>query len=273
MRQDQGCWRQAHNGGYLFKLSTEFKPPTPRERQIIAPVNEPPPNWDAIRFKLDFYQTEKCAELLGVSELSLIRLECGYSKSESAWVFPMRDARSRIIGYRVRASNGDKWALKGSKNGLFIPCYMSGEGPLLVCEGPTSLAALLDLQYDAIGRPSNSAGHDELIQYLTGIRRPIVIFIDRDPKDSLAERQTLKAAEKLAGSLTEHVKIVKPPNPYKDARQWLNRGATRPVVDCVINSALKYTVDKSLSVSTEREQSPVSVATGSVTARRVWTGA
>src|SRR5439155_12311592 len=84
---------------------------------------------------------------LGLSATSLLRLGVGWSAPYRAWAFPMRDAGGAIRGIRLRTVAGKKFCVRGSKDGLFIPEESAAVGPLLVCEGPTDTAALLDMGF------------------------------------------------------------------------------------------------------------------------------
>lgn len=189
--------------------------------------------------------------MLGVSVPSLRMLnvgwcvdcvdkETGRTTPVNACAFPMRDHLLRIIGIRFRSPVGKKWALKGSMNGLFIPSKLSGEGPLLIVEGPTETASALDLGFDVIGRPGNTAGRELLVAYCKKHRRDVAIVRNNDPKGSDAERLTLMGAETLAMDLVGlKVRIIWPNT--KDLRDWKNSGATRAVVEARIRNASQFT--------------------------------
>jgi len=148
----------------------------------------------------------------------------------------MFNAAHETIGIRLRAQSGRKWAIRGSRNGPFWPEDLTGSGPLLVCEGPTDTAALLDLGYDAIGRPSCTGAADLVIEVVQGLHvRDVVVVAD-------ADEQGIDGADRMARGLTEagrRPKIIRPLQ-GKDARAWLKSGATRAVVDAVIASTLYW---------------------------------
>ena len=70
----------------------------------------------------------------------------------------MRNGAGEVVGVRLRKSDGKKLSIKGSKEGLFIPTGLKPCDRLLIGEGPTDTAALLDLGFEAVGRPSCTGG-------------------------------------------------------------------------------------------------------------------
>ena len=172
------------------------------------------------------------ADELEVTSESLDRLRVGWSRQQDAYTFPMRDSDRKIRGIRLRSRTGRKWAIRGSKQGLFIPSGTDSTDLLVICEGPTDTAALLDLGFGAIGRPSCNGGGgllEELIQ--GGEWSDVAIIADSDLPGQ-------RGAERLAVSLVPYcrgVRIVNPPA-VKDAREWKREGATRGDVIAAINS-------------------------------------
>jgi DNA primase len=151
----------------------------------------------------------------------------------------MFDARRKVIGIRLRAEDGQKWAVAGSHNGLFWPDGLAGAGPLLICEGPTDTAALLDLGYDAIGRPCCTGAVEMIIEVVRRLRRRDVVVV------ADADAPGIEGANRLARALTEAGRRPKVIRPLwgKDARAWVQAGATRAVVDTAIQNALHWRED------------------------------
>lgn len=223
--------------GWIHQQGSEV---ATRRREVYAP--EPVSGFldiDAIlrRWSMDTFPAEisRLGEMLGVSARSLTWLGVAWSKQHNAWAFPMRDGAGKAVGIRLRAEDGAKWAVTGSHQGLFIPSYISGDGPLLMPEGPTDTAALMDLGFDVIGRPSCSGGVREIRAYLKGHRRDVVIVADADKADKNGVKAGERGAESLAAALTEakSVKIIYPLK-GKDARQWKSLGATSGLIKAVI---------------------------------------
>lgn len=194
---------------------------------------------------------------LGVNIASLRRLHVGWSAGERmttndgrdvsvwAWSFPMCDAMRRTVGIRYRTDAGDKFSHTGGSEGLFVPADLPTFGTLCICEGPTSLAALLDLGYAAIGRPSCSGGVELIIEWLrAGPRRDVVIFGDHDAPHRRPDGSNyypgqdgahmLSAALLASGAVRSSVVVIPPSVKLKDPRAWKNAGATRRDFDAWI---------------------------------------
>lgn len=170
---------------------------------------------------------------LGVSPDSLDALGAAWSGKRKAWAFPMLDADGATIGVRLRATDGAKWAITGSKQGLFYDAALLTaelDRVLYVCEGPTDTAAMLTMGYPAVGRASCNG---QAVQVLglckrVGARR-LVIVADNDTakekRDGSAFYPGREGAEKMAKETGLPFKLVVPP--AKDIRAWLNDGASR----------------------------------------------
>lgn len=221
--------KRMKNGGWLHRLKEQ----TPR------PVYRAP-----VKAYVDFYRTwrdwnvqtndvdiVKCAALLGVSEQSLSDLGASWAWPHGAWAFPMRSGAGDVVGIRLRADNGRKWAVTGSRQGLFLPvAWPESSQVALVCEGPTDTAAALSVGFKAIGRPS-CLGCEQIVTDTCkrlNIRR-IVIVADNDGPGR-------DGAKKLADFMKIPNKTIVPP--AKDLREWVRSGATFDLVNCVINQKL-----------------------------------
>lgn len=158
-------------------------------------------------------------ERLGVSKHSLRRLGMGWCSSQSANTFPMFRHERRLVGIRMRGTDGRKWAIKGSKQGLFMPSNPgTGTRGIVICEGPTDTASMLDLGFDAIGRPSCMGATELILEVVIG--RCVAIMADRDGPG-------MDGAERLCAAIkrkTREVLIISPPPGYKDARSWYRGG-------------------------------------------------
>jgi hypothetical protein len=177
---------------------------------------------------------DKLAAALGVAVESLRRLGVGWSAKHRAWAFPMSNAAGDVLGIRLRLSGGKKLAVRGGKEGLFIPEGIDAHGLLLVAEGPTDTAALLELGFSSVGRPSCTGGVKLLVELVRN-HRPASVVIVAD-----ADAPGQRGAETLAAVLvaySQSVRIIAPPSGIKDAREWKRSGATAADVQAVIDAA------------------------------------
>jgi DNA primase len=148
----------------------------------------------------------------------------------------MTDAAGRMLGIRLRSPDGTKFAVKGGKEGLFIPANVGGDpDPQLICEGPTDAAALLDMGFrNVVGRPSCTGGIKLLAELVRQRRTPeVVIVSDGDEPGRVG-------ADRLASVLVAYVpavRVIAPPAGVKDSRDWLRAGGTRQDVEGAIHAA------------------------------------
>jgi len=173
---------------------------------------------------------------LGVFVESLRRLGVGWASKHGAWAFPMYNADGKTLGIRLRLPGGRKLAVKGGKEGLFIPGALNVTGNrLLIAEGPTDTAAILDFGFMAVGRPSCTGGVALLIELVRKKSKPLDVVIVAD-----GDEAGRRGAETLVAKLTAYypmVRIITPPPGVKDAREWKRRGATAADVQVVIDAA------------------------------------
>ena len=227
--------KRLRNGGWLHRLGPgDFRPS--RVRCVVLPTvapAEPAPDFAALaaryRAAVKPEALARLAAELGVSVSALARLHVGHDGE--AWAFPMRDAAGRVVGIRRRLPSGRKLSASGGHEGLFIPDGLPDVGPLLVTEGPTDCAALLGLGFACIGRPSCTGGVAIVCKLARG--RDVVIVADSDVYGR-------RGAEALAVALVllcRSVRVILPPDGVKDARAWLQRGATAGDVQAAIEAA------------------------------------
>ena len=233
-------------GGWLHKLDGQQVKPLP----ATAPIPELP-SAELTRFAeqartaLSPARAARFGADMGLDVASLSRLSMGWApadmlrklgtkcRAEGCFTFPMRDEHRGVLGIRLRTTDNFKYSVTGGHEGLFIPTDLPTVGPLLICEGPTDLAALLDMDFPAIGRPSCQGAVELVIRVLqASARRDVVIVADNDGPG-------LEGARGLAAAIvarTRSTKVIAPPF-VKDARAWKAAGATRKTVEAVIAAA------------------------------------
>jgi hypothetical protein len=242
-RVSEGAVRRVGEAGWLHILSDRVDWQPFAVRRIVIPTVGPrSARKDLAELAMSYRKAvgqgrfARLATDLGVSSESLARLGIGWCETSRAWSFPMVDASRNILGIRLRTETGRKFAVKGGNDGLFLPDGLDGAAPLLIAEGPTDTAALLDLDFVAVGRP-NCRGGRAIIADLIHRWRPssVVIIADNDPG-----KQGMDGAQDLARRLSvvhRDVRIVTPPPYVKDARVWVRSGATRLDMLCLIEAA------------------------------------
>lgn len=215
-------------------------------RWIVRPGSQPEQaeiDWEAVHARCmdnlgelgnrNALAVEALAEQVGIDSDCLQCLEVGCLPDRLCWTFPMRDEHGRIIGMRTRTIDGRKFAIPGSRNGLFIPIAVEdGRGPLFIEEGPTSTAAVLQMGFDCIGRPSCSACVDMTVRWCRAHKREIGIIANADSAKvhgSEVHYPGQEYAKILASALVDNGLSVKVLLPLKgkDSRDWLILGGTR----------------------------------------------
>ena len=179
-------------------------------------------------------QTRICARLereLGLPRAMLEMHDVRWDSHANAAAFPMRNADGEVTGIRYRQlATGRKWALKGSKDGLFyIPEYIPITDEIVVCEGPTDMLAAASVGLNAVGRSSCMTGAAHLREFVRAHRVKHVSIIGDNDKphdrpDGSWWRPGLDGAAKLARDLRVSARIVLPPPHIKDTREWYRSG-------------------------------------------------
>ena len=137
---------------------------------------------------------------LGLDYRILIDVGLGYDVSRQLWVFPMRNARREIIGFRTRDEfTGAKKSIAGSQNGLFVPAGTLTEAALVVVEGPTDCAAACMIGLNAIGRPDCASKPSMVVELASFMQATAVAIIP----DNDEQQQGLRGAKILASMLTD----------------------------------------------------------------------
>lgn len=225
-RVPEGALKYLGESGYLHRLSDEVHTVVRQAVSRHIPVEEPTIDaaalMDEYREDMDEVALERLCERLGVSDAALQFLGIGWCNASDAWAFPMSDGAGEVVGIRLRNDTGKKWAVRGSRSGLFIPAVLTGEGALFLVEGPTDTAALIDLDVDVIGRPFCRGGNSYLQNFLRASKRDVVIISDNDGPG-------VDGAEALAKDLDGFARTLKVIKPVmgKDSREWKSLGLTK----------------------------------------------
>lgn len=208
--------KPTRNGGWLHAMSEPIPfVPAPRKAIEDKPIDAQL-MWQRWFERTEDHRRDHLGEALGVDTDCLKAIGCAWSTQ--AWAFPMRDANENVIGIRLRNDQGEKWAVKGSHSGLFIPSEYPAmaDGNLYLVEGPTDLAAAMTIGLQAIGRAACLGQEQMIIAYLQRKKvQRLVIVTDNDEPG-------LRGAQKLQGMLPILSCVWVPP--AKDIREFVNFG-------------------------------------------------
>ena len=112
------------------------------------------------------------AKELGLSVATLKAMNVGWDGSRSRYTFPMLNDAGTVVGIRTRERGGKRSVTGSDGNGVFFVPKMLNSKHLLICEGPTDVAALIDSGFgSSIGvSPQPGLIHDQM-QDSTLLRR------------------------------------------------------------------------------------------------------
>lgn len=230
----------AHDGGW-YHFYSDAKPDCipPSTPQRAQPTLDAVKVWDAMRSIESHIQRQWWAQELGVSIESLDCLNMVHSYQYNAAVFPMYSGEL-MCGLRVRNKSGFKWAISGSRQGVFVSTLkIDRTQPVYLPEGPTSTAALLTMGLQTIGRPTCNSGNDILRDILTNLGvRKVVIVADNDDMKRLGPRDGrpgIEGAQKLQREIGIKSCIYIPPSPCKDVRDMLKKGGNRAMIESEVS--------------------------------------
>ncbi len=165
-------------------------------------------------------------------------LGAAWSDSRKCWVLPFRNAACEIIGFQYRFPDGDKYTLKKTHLGLFIP-RVPVQKIMWVAEGASDTATLLTLGLYAIGKPSVKCCNDMVVEFAHAhnIER-IIICVDNDakenPRTKKMERIGLEYSEKLSAKIGIENSLLRLPEEFKDVRAFIRSGKTRAELEKLI---------------------------------------
>jgi len=251
--------RPTRNGGWWhpFTDPAQSRPRWRRGVRVVVLADQRP-RVEGIPQRAENYQRallphllDGLADELGVTSDSLLRLGAGLAldngqnrfadagdvvrliPATACFSFPMKDAGGDVVGIRLRQA-GRKWSVSGGREGLFFSLDLRPGGRLMVTEGPTDCAALLDLGYAAVGRPSCSGGVKLLVDLIRRIKPDELIIVADADEPGQRGAATLAS---VAALYVPKLRIIQPPPGIKDARAWKNAGATATEIDAAIEAA------------------------------------
>jgi hypothetical protein len=227
------------NGGYWHALAE-----APRHLPK-APPPEPSINcYEILRECRDRTRNEWIKELslrLGVGLNSLLEIGVAWAPgkllaqfmpwhSRGSWAFPMRSGGGDIVGIRLRTNEGEKIAVKGSRDGLFIP-QARPQRTAWIVEGPTDTAACLSIGVFGLGRPNcrGAIAHTQVSINRLRIERAVIVGEPDAPKWEGDASPGMEGAKRLATEL--QIPVATMVLPAKDMRKFVQLGGTRKFLE------------------------------------------
>lgn len=188
------------------------------------------PNWRGLVKSNRPEEVDRRETMLGLPVGSLRRIGVVWAVGIAALAAPMYGPGEMPIGVRLRSDDGRKWAMPGSRNGLFglVPPMVVAD-TLYLPEGMTDTAALVGLGLWAVGRPSCTGGRELVRSLVRCLPKSTSIVVVSD-----ADLPGRKGAAMLSDELTSdgrRVRLMLPPPGFKDVREWVASGATREAVE------------------------------------------
>ena len=230
--------KAAKSGGWMHKLDGKSTPhPSPLPGRG-GEGGSKSPALNATKMMRDWLAATSPAELdefaasLGVSPVSLTAVGAAWATPHAAWAFPMADGYGNVVGIRLRNERG-KFAVRGSRQGIFLATVVPAQKTLFVCEGPTDTAAAVELGLFAVGRPNCCCGGLEIRVFARRHECQRVVVISDNDKPGL------DGARKVGGELKLPFAIYVPP--AKDIREFVRLGGTRVMIENTLNNTVWIT--------------------------------
>lgn len=230
--------KPCNSGGWFHRIDGSTRP------KVVPTREEPKRAIDLVPLYMKWLKRteqrhlDQLSRLLHVEELPLRALGVVWAEEHDAWGFPMLNSDREVTGMRLRNERGEKWAVRGGKNGLFVPRHSPGNR-VYITEGPTDCAALLSLGLYAIGRPSCNEGAAILSELLPrlGVREAVIVADhdrDKNAPDGRSYNPGVDGALGLSMRLPVPNCIWLPPT--KDARDFVKHGGTAVQIENSIRS-------------------------------------
>ena len=176
---------------------------------------------------------------------------------EGCWSFPMTDGIDRVVGIRLRTPDGFKYAVTGGSSGVFVPAAEKADD-VVVPEGPTDAAALIDLAFTPIGRADCQSGTPAIVTAVKRLQaKRVVLMLDNDPAANPQARRAVQLGmshTRAALSQICRVVVIHPPD-HKDVRAAVADGVSRRDVLRWIRAAEGDRRERSAEQSSTRRRS------------------
>ena len=211
-RIKEGSTCSAGEAGYLFILDEKYVP------KPYVPKEYPPIDW--LKLIIDYYHDggiflPKLAAEWNVNISTLRNLFIGWDGE--AYNIAMRNGNFEVIGIHRRFPDGTKCAVSGSKNGLFYSICKVIQPELIIVEGASDCATILDMGFYAIGRPNCSGGKEYIKEFIENnpVIKKVLIIGENDAAGMEGSKKLKKYIKNLIYTI-----LCLPPQYYNDVREW-----------------------------------------------------
>lgn len=227
------------NGGWFHPFGSEKpEPVSPASKNAVRPSVDCASMMKGWRNATTPQIMAEIAAALNVSDKSLRWLGVAWARERQAAAFPMYDEQSwsedSPCGIRLRTMDGKKFAVTGSKSGIFFPFGAAAEircNRIFVCEGPTDTAACLDIGIFALGRASCRGGEEIVLSVLEQLSPlEVVVVSDNDGPG-------IEGADFLMSQITHRKVKITPPS--KDMRQFVSEGGTAEILESMLKDLVR----------------------------------
>lgn len=227
----------AKNGGWVHRLGPSL--PLPGPRRVYVPPRPAAPSidagavWRAFRHDAAIDATGAAAIALGLPPWTVWELGGGIDDLGNL-AFPMYDGALNIIGIRLRSPDGRKWAVTGSKAGVFVPwryrpADWGNSGHAIVVEGPTDASAVLALDMIPIGRPSALGCEQTLADAARAIGVTSLTIVADVDNNKIGEMGARRLSATLTTAGMRHRLVTA--GGHKDFRKWWQAGVDSATVE------------------------------------------
>jgi len=209
--------------GFLHKV--EYNGVDPKEKVSIKRRSNMSINWKALsqlyEKKLSYDKGEQLSIELGVAMRYFPPWHVGWDSE--AWTIPAYNGDREMVGIQRRFPDGEKLWVSRSKNGLFIPEMKNIWGAIFITEGFSDGIAVSTLGARVIGRPNCQTGVGFIKRFIhinKNVREVVVV----SDNDTVGVAGSARLMREISAQVTTSRVIV--PEDYKDARKWIEAGAT-----------------------------------------------
>jgi 5S rRNA maturation endonuclease (ribonuclease M5) len=212
----------ARNGGWLHRLKDRGGCRKSSWRTVRPLESRSAPSVDWLKLAKQLHSNcnrdayEWLSKRLTVTVTSLRRLRVGWNGRNRSFAFPMREANGNVCGIRYRSMNDQKFSERGGREGLFFQPADIVRDYLIVVEGASDAAAMIDLGFPSVIGRANCTGNISQIVSLCRRLGPSCVLVVPDN-----DQPGINGAKNLIESLPIGANLLLLPDEIKDVRECI----------------------------------------------------